>query len=486
MILLPVGKTLKEKTTTALIWSFIDKFGQQIIYLVTGIVLARKLSPDDYGLVGILSVFIAISTILIGSGYGRALLNKAEIKQEELNIVFYYYIGIGIIIYILLFFCAPLISLFFKQPSLTLLSRVLFLSIIFISFSSIQDIVMLKKMDLKRWAKANFFSLLPASILAIIAVFNGMGVWALVIQTLFLSLFKVFFYWIYGGWRPTKSFRPQILKELFPFSSKILLTNLINAVFNNIYPIIIGRLYNTSQLGYYTQASKYQDIPAGLINNTFRSVSIPLLSGVNNDNERLKRVLSKIIKTIAFICFPVMLGMILIAKPMFIVLITEKWIQSVPIFKILCVSGVFLAINYVLQESILAKGHSGELLVVEILKKVILVALILVTINHGVIGLAIGWAISSFFTILLSIYLSNKILGYSIFDLIRDCFPYFAVSSVLCVIAYFLSFNIANNFFFLGFCIVFVGLFYVLACKFFKLEAFEEMFKWLKIKWDKN
>jgi len=475
-------KTLKEKTTTALIWSFIDKFGQQIIYFVSGIILARKLTPEDYGLVGVLTVFITISTILIGSGYGRALINKPKINQEELDTVFIYYIGIGITIYLILFFCAPLIGQFFKQPLLVPLSRVLFISIIFISFSSIQDVIFSKKLDLKNWAKANFLSLLPASILSIIAVFCGLGVWSLVIQTLMMSFFKLFTYWHYGGFRPSWSFKTQVLKELFPFSSKILLTNFINAIFNNIYPVLIGRIYNTTQLGFYTQASKYQDIPTSLINNTFRSVSSPLLSGVNDDDKRLKRILSKLIKTIAFICFPTMLGLILIAKPMFIVLITEKWLQSVPIFQILCVSGIFLALNYAIQESILAKGHSGELLAVEILKKVILVLLILVTVNHGVIGLAMGLAVSSFCTLILSLLLSGRIVGYSVIDLVKDCFPYCFISLTLCIIAYYLSLPIANNVIFILVCISFLALFYMILCKVFKLEAFEEMFMWLKIK----
>ncbi|MDD4923078.1 MAG: oligosaccharide flippase family protein, partial [Bacteroidales bacterium] len=173
-------KTLKEKTTSALIWSFIDKFGQQIIYLATGIVLGRILSPDDYGLVGMLVFFTAISTILIGSGYSRALMNQSAVSQDELNSVFYYNILMGILLYLLLYFCAPFISVFFKQPSLTLLSRVLFVSIIFTAFTNVQDFVLTKKMDLNSIAKANVFSLLPASLLAMIAAIFGFGVWALV------------------------------------------------------------------------------------------------------------------------------------------------------------------------------------------------------------------------------------------------------------------------------------------------------------------
>ena len=167
---------------------------------------------------------------------------------------------------------------------------------------------------------------------------------------------------------------------------------------------------------------------------------------------------------------------------MFIVLITEKWLKSVPIFQILCFSGTAFILNYVLEESILAKGRSGVLLVIEIIKKVLFVLLIIITIKHGLIGLATGWAISSFLTLFLSLYLSKRIIDYSVLDLIKDCFPYFAISSVLCVIAYFISMPIVNNYLFLGFCISFVALLYIFACRIFKLEASEEMFSWMEKK----
>jgi len=329
-------KTLKEKTTSALIWSFIDKFGQQIIYFVTGIILARTLSPNDYGLVGELSLFIALSTIFISSGYARALLNSPEFSQIEYNTVFYYNVASALVLYFILFLCAPLISLFFNQPSLTLISRILFLSLIFNAFVGVQNVYLTKTMNLKSFTRANIFALFAASTFAVIAALNGMGLWALVIQTLLNSFFTMIFYWHYSAWRPTRLLDIKILKRFLPFSSMILLTNLITTIFNNIYSILIGRIYNPTQLGYYTQANKYQDIPTGLITNTFRTILAPLLSNVNDDDDRFKRIVSKLIRTMSLFIFPILFGMILIAKPFFIVLITEKWLASVPIFQILC------------------------------------------------------------------------------------------------------------------------------------------------------
>jgi len=473
-------KTLKEKTTSALIWSFIDKFGQQIIYIVTGIVLGRTLSPDDYGLIGTLSLFIALSSIFINSGYGHALMNRMEFSQTEYNTVFYYNAASGFVLYAILFFCAPLISLFFKQPSLTLISRVLFLCLIFNSFVSIQNVYLTKKMNVKVLSRVNILALLIASIFSLIAALKGMGPWALVIQTLLNSFFGMILYWYYSEWRPTRSFDRSVLKRFFPFSSMVLLTSFITTVFNNIYSMLIGRIYSITQLGFYTQASKYQDIPTGLVSNTFRTILVPLLSDVNDDAERFKRILSKLIKTISLVIFPIMFGLILVAKQFFVILITEKWLASVPIFQILCFSGIFVSINTILQESILAKGRSKELLILEFVKKSVLVLLILITIQYGTIGLALGWSVSSLITLLISLWLSKKIIGYSVVDLIKDSYPYFLLSLGLCAVAYFICKPIVNDYLFLGIAIFFVGSLYILSCKILKLEASNDLFLWIE------
>jgi len=337
-------------------------------------------------------------------------------------------------------------------------------------------------MDLTSLAKANLFSLFPASVVAILMAVNGFGVWSLVVQTVLFTLSKVVVLAYYSKWRPSLTFNNKILKELFPFSSKFMLTNLINTIFNNIYYVLIGRFYNPTQLGYYTQANKYQDIPTGLINNTFRAVSMPILSEINQDKDRLKRILSKLIRTIAFIGFPVLLGMILIAKPLFILLITEKWLPSVPVFQTLCVAGLFVMFSSVLEETILSRGHSGKLLMVEVLKKIVLVALIIATLNRGLIGLATGWAVSSLFSLLLSIYLTSTIVGYSFSNFLKDSLPYLAISSAFCIAAYFISLPITNNYLFIGFCMAFVGIFYLIVCRICKLDAAMEIFKWTRDK----
>jgi teichuronic acid exporter len=473
-------KTLKQKATTALAWSFIDKFGQQILYFATGVILGRKLSNSDYGLVASLSFFTAVAVAVIGSGYGRALINQKKATQDELQTVFLYNVGMSILFYLVLFFAAPLIANFFGHQELILLSRILFLCIPINAFYVIQEIVLNMRMDLNGNAKANIYALIPTSIMAGTAAFMGLGVWAIVIQAIALAIFKAFFLWKYGGFRIGGTFKRKVLSDLFPFGSRVMLTNLINAGFNNIYSVLIGRYYSIAQLGVFSFASKYQDIPSGLISNTFRGISVPLLSQLNEEDDRLKRILGKLIQTVAFVGFPVMLGMVLIAKPFIIFLVTEKWLAAVPIFQILCFSGILVSFNSVLQEAVLAKGHSKAVLWVEILKKIVLVGLILLTINKGVAGLAFGLVLSSLAALVLSLLLSGKMVGYTIWNMIKDCFPYITISSILCVAAYYLTMPIGSNLLKLISCILFVGTLYLISSWLLKLEPMLELMAWIK------
>jgi O-antigen/teichoic acid export membrane protein len=313
-----------------------------------------------------------------------------------------------------------------------------------------------------------------------------LGVWALVIQSVGYSFFKMCFIWYYGRWKPGGHFKIARLKEMFPFSSRVMLTSLINAVFNNLLYLIIGRFYQVTQLGYYTQANKYQEIPNSLVSYTFRNIAIPLLSSVNHEDERLERILHKLVKTAAFFTFPVFFGLILIAKPLFIVLITEKWLASVPIFQILCISGVFNVFNYLFQEAILSKGHSKAILYLEIFKRALFVGLILLTIKKGVLGLAAGWTISSLLSTFLSLLITNRLVHYRIRDFIKDSLPYFVLSLVLCLSAALLFRFISQPWILLISSITGVALLYLFISYQLHLEAANETFSWLRDRWHRK
>ncbi len=468
-------ENLKDRTVKALGWSFVDKFGQQFIYLATGIVLARILSQADYGLVGMLAIFIALSNVLLDSGFGGALIKKQDATQADFNAVFYFNVFVSVVLYLVLFFSAPLIAEFFGEPQLVVLSRVLFLTILFNAFNFIQTIQLTKHLHFNRLAKINFAALFLSSAVAMILAICGMGVWALVSQTLLLALFKSLLLWMFNRWRPSWGFSMQPLREAFAFSSHMLASGLINVIFNNIYSVIIGKVYNKVELGYYQQANKYQDIPVSLISNTFRTVALPVFSNVNSDNERLGRVLQKTNKSIAFVLFPVLLGLFVIAEPLLVGMIGEKWLPSVSIFRILLLSGLFSVFAQVFNELLVAKGKSRTYLRVEIAKKSFLVLAILCTFQWGVHALAWGWVAYSFFAMLLSGYYACRIISYRFRAFFISISPYLMLALGMALVAGVFYFAEMNMYLRMAIQIPCAALFYGGGCLFFRLEMSNEV-----------
>ena len=424
-------ENLKHKTIKALLWSFIDKFGQQIVYLVAGVILARILSQADYGLTGMLAIFIALSNVLLDSGFGSALVKNQDATQDDINAIFYFNVFVSVILYAALYLCAPLIARFYEEPQLIALSRILFLTILFNAFNLIQSTLLTKSLQFHQLAKINFSALALSSAVAVGMALKGYGVWALVGQTVLLSLFKSLLLWGFNSWRPSFGFKLEPLKEAFSFSSKMLLSGIINVVFNNIYSVIIGKCFNKIELGYYQQASKFNDIPTTLISNTFRTVALPVFSNVNSDHERLRRVMQKTNKSIAFILFPVIFGLLVISRPLLIGLIGEKWLPSVTLFRILLLSGFFSVFSYIFNELLVAKGKSRTFLRVEMARKVFLIVAVIGTFHWGVNGLAFGWVLYSMAGMLLGGYFACKIISYRFRYFLLSVAPYFLLAAIM-------------------------------------------------------
>ncbi|WP_286849925.1 MULTISPECIES: lipopolysaccharide biosynthesis protein [unclassified Proteiniphilum] len=480
--------TLKQKTTVSLFWSFADKFGQQLINLGTSIVLMRILDPSEYGLIGALALFIAFSGLLIDSGFTRSLLNRKTISTAEYSTVFYFNISLALLLYVILFLAAPFLAKIFHEPRIEPVSRILFLSLIFNSGGIIQQTLLTKKADFRGITRINIAALLIAASVAIVMALNGYGVWSLVVQTVLLAFFRTIFLWFYSKWKPVMIFSSKLLRSFMGISNKLLLTSVINAVFNNIYPSIIAFFYPNSmkQVGYYSQASKYQDIPFGILSNSFRSVSMLILPEINNQTERLKRVLSKMIKSLAFLSFPAGFLMILIAEPAFAILFKEKWLPAVPYFRILCLAGVISPFAFVLNELFISREKANYFLGVEIVRRIILVLLIALLFSYGIIGLAASWVIYTYITLIISLVLSGRLVDYSLLEFLTDALPYALVAFVSCAVGYLITLNITGNYLFLVINIVLVSILYLLLCRLFKLEMAKEIEEWLSSKRKKH
>ncbi len=423
---------LKQRTEKALIWSCVDKFGQQIIYFVSGIILANLLMPDDYGKVGVLTMFIVLSNILIDSGFSSALIRKKGATDRDYSTIFFFNLIISLIFYLILYISAKYIANYFKNPDLVDISRVLFLSIIFNSLGLIQQTRMFKEIRFTEYARINILALTISSSAAIWLAAKGGGVWALVVQTLGLSILKTILLWVYGRWYPKMIFSLAPIKEFWRYSANLLGTGVLNAVFNNIYPLIIAKGFSTIAVGFYTQAQKLQDIPSALIANIFRSVAFPVLSSINDDKTRLLRVFGKYIRTTAFFIFPIMMLLIVVAHPLIITLITEKWSASVPMLQVLAVAGMFSPFIILYYDLFNTEGHSGINLKLEIAKKIFLIMGITASFMFGnsIMNLIWVWVAYTCLSLVATAIVSSRVTGYKVIYLIKDIAPYFVVALI--------------------------------------------------------
>ena len=477
-----MSDNLKKKTLTALIWSFVDKFGQQFLYFVTGIILAIPLNPVDLGKMALLAVFVALSSILIDSGFGSALIRKKEATDADYSTIFYFNIGVSLIFYLILFALAPFIESYSGVPGLAAVARVSFLSIVFLAFGMIQQTRLIKYIQFTQLARINIISLFCSSVFAVITAFMGWGVWALVIQSLGMAIVKSVLLWIYGRWRPKWIFRVASMKEFFEYSSSLIGTGVLNTIFNNIYPWLIGKGYSTQAVGYYNQANKFQDMPSALIANIFRSVAFPVLSSINDDRERMIRVFGKYIRTVSFIIFPIMFLLMLVSQPLISILLPEKWAPSIPLMQVLCISGAFSPFIILYYDLFNAVGRSDINLKMEIFKKIFFIIGILICFKYSIMALMWLWVVYTLCSLIATMFLAHKYVNYTMGSFFFDIFPCLSISLVIAAMSslYYLVFQdrwlllvtISGTF----------GLLYIIAARLFRLEMWHECLQLFKKK----
>lgn len=470
--------SLKNKTILSLFWSFIDKFGQQLLNFLSMLILMNIVATEDYGKIGSLAFFIAFSSILIDSGFGRALLNRQNLTNKDYSTVFIFNVIFSVILYSLLFISAPLLGQLFHSSEITLIARIVFISIVLNGLGLIQQTILTKNADFKGLSKINITALLIANIIAVVMALYSYGVWALVAQTLVYTLFRTIFLWIYSKWQPKLNFSFSSLKSFFSFSSKLLLTNTIATIGNNIYPSLIALFYPMSQVAYFNQAKKYQEIPFLAISNTFRSVAMLILSEINNESERMKRVISKMIKSISFIAFPLGFIMILLAEPIFYLFFKEKWLSSVPFFQALTLAGMVSPFVFIFNELFIAKERSAYFLGVEILKALLLIALIIILLPKGLMALAASWVLYILATLLISVILSSKLVKYNLLNFLKDTMPYMLIALLCSSISYFTTKNINPPILYITINILIITSLYITTCKLLKLEMIKEIEVW--------
>lgn len=415
--------SLKQKTVSGLIWSFIDTFAGQGITFVVGIILARLLTPHEFGLIGILMIFIAISQSIVDSGFSQALIRKNDCTNTDYSTVFYFNLVIGVLFYFILYYTSGPISNFFDEPQLKQIIKVFSIIIVVESFTIIQRTILTKKVDFKLQAKISLIASTVSGFIAIIMAYNNFGVWSLVALHVGRRSLNSLFLWLWNRWKPLFVFSIQSFKELFAFGGKLLLSGLIDTIYRNIYYLIIGKYFSAQELGYYTRANEFKRMPSENLNAIIGRVSYPVLSTMQDDIPRLKNNYQKLIRSTMFITFVLMIGMAAVAEPMIITLIGEKWSPSIIYLQMLCFVGMMYPLHALNLNMLKVSGRSDLFLKLEIIKKVLAVPTIIVGIIWGIKVMIVGMMVNTLIAYYLNSYWSGRFIGYSFKQQVADIYP---------------------------------------------------------------
>lgn len=429
---------LKGKTTSGLLWSFCELIAIQGIQFIVQVILARLIMPKDFGIIGMITVFIAISNSFIDCGFSQALIREKTVSQDDYSTIFYFNIFMALILYCVLFLSASAISDFFKEPQLLSIIRVFSLVIVLDSFGLIQRTILTKTINFKTQTKINMVSSIASGIIGIMFAYMGYGIWSLVIKTLFMQFMQSLLLWVFKNWKPSFVFKTESFKRLFAFGAKLLISGMLDTIYNNICFVIIGRVFSASELGYYTNAAKLKDMVCQSITTPVQRVSYPVLSTIQEDNDKLKLGFKKITRVSVFLNFPMMIGLAIIANPLIYILLGNRWMPSVPYFQLLCFAGMIYPVHAINLNILQVKGRSDLFLRLEIIKKMIFSVLIVVVLSLrlGIIGLIGALVLNSYISYFLNAHYSSKLISYSIKEQLVDIFPVFSASTLMALIVY--------------------------------------------------
>ena len=441
-----MSSSLKQKTISGMIWSSLQRFGTMGISFISNIILARLLTPEDYGCIGMLMIFIALSNTFIDGGFGSALIQKKRPTQEDYSTIFYWNIFLSIVLYTLLFFCAPLIGDFYNISLLSKVLQIQGIILIINAFSIIQANQLRKQLKFKTLAKVTLTASIVSVLTAIVMAYMGYGIWSLVVQQIVSSLITTLLYWIYSNWRPIYIFSTKSLKELFGFGSFILLSNLINTFCNNLNGLIIGKFFNASTMGYFTQAKKIENVSSTSIESVISQVTYPVLVEVKDNYERLKNVLKQFNSLLLYVITPLMMLLNLLATPIIELLLGEKWLPAVPYLEILAFQGIAISIQGVNYNAIASIGCSKSLFISTIIKRSVFIILIVLGMHLGSIkGILWGMTMSSYFICFYNTALVHKYIGYTLIRQFMDLFPIIILNGISYILTYILKYIIQEN-----------------------------------------
>ena len=434
--MLKQDQNITTKIIANLFWKLMERGGTQGIQLIVQIVLARLLLPEDYGIMALVLVFIAIANVFVQSGLNTALIQKKDADEADFSSVFYLNLFIAGLIYIILFLIAPFIAAFYEEPELLLVFRVLSISLFFCAVNSLQEAVIARRMQFKKLFLSSIGAILASGTIGIYMAYMGFGVWALVGQYISNQLLITVILWFTVKWRPKLLFSTEKVRSLFSFGWKILVASLIDTIYRNLRNLIVGKMYNAQMLGFYNRGEQFPALIITNINGSIQSVLFPVLASQQDNRLRVKELMRRSIVMSSFLIFPMMVGLAVTAEPLVKLLLTDKWLPCVPFLQIFCAGYALWPIHTANLQAINASGRSGIFLKIEIVKKIVGLTILAVTMLFGIYAIAFGEVFFGIIATFINAYPNKKLLNYNYIEQWNDIMPYLLLSLLMGAVIY--------------------------------------------------
>ena len=437
--------SVASKSIFGIIWSAIERFSLQGVNFVIGIILARLLFPSDFGMIGMLSIFLSVSQTFIDCGFSNALIRQKETSAEDYGTAFIINFAISVVAFVALFFSAPYVAAFYSMPDLQPVMRVVSTTLIINALYTVHKVKLTRNVDFKTQAKASLCAALLSGVLGIALAYNGFGVWSLVYQTVCNSVLNLILMVVLLKWFPKPLFAKKSFHSLFGFGSKILIASIISSIYSNLYNIVIGKCFSASSLGFYSRADQLGKFPSNNVAGILSRVTYPILSQLQDEPERLKGIYIKYLQMSCFIVFPLMMGLAALAKPLVVLMLGEKWLPSVILLQILCFGMMLDPVCNINLNLLYVKGRSDLVLKLEIIKKTIAVAILLVSLPFGLEGLCIGRSSYGVIATVLNMVYTRKFLNLSIWGQLKIIMPSLSLSLLMAACSYGITLLQFNN-----------------------------------------
>lgn len=435
---------LKQQTKKGLYWSFFNQFANYGMQFCVGIVMARLLSPSDYGITALPAVFMAVAYIIQNGGLSGALIRKTDLSEKDLSTAFYYSISVGIVLYVVMFFSATWIADFYNTPVLVPLIRVTALGFLWGPLGTPQNVILNRKLDFKTPTKISIISRIVSAIVGISMAFIGYGLWALVISGLLSSFLSLLMNWYVVRWIPKTGWSKDSFKYLWDYGNKMMASSLLDTLYNNIAPVFIGKFYSPAELGVYNRAQGYAMMPSQNVTGVIQGVTFPVLSKMQNDDEALAHNYRRMLKATAFIIFPIMMMLSALAHPLVIILVTAKWESCVILLQIICFSFMWYPVHAINLNLLQVKGRSDLFLRLEIIKKIVGVSILAITLPHGLIVFCCGSVVSSLIALVINTYYTGNLINVGYFKQMRDLLPIVLLGLVMFAMIHLSNYLISN------------------------------------------